>query len=122
MTTRDRPQPPTDIDRELDDLLDGLERRDADTLRAVSSYLEDLAAWKAADTDEERQPAGDVKSGDGDITRDGNETETTVNDNLEYPTNVPERASVTTKEIAGTTYRYYQWRDGDRIESKTVER
>ena len=122
MTTRDRPQPPTDIDRELDELLDGLERRDADTLRAVSSYLEDLAAWKAADADEQRQPATDAESGDGDITRDENEPETSVDDDLEYPSDVPERASVTIKEIAGTTYRYYQWRDGDRIESKTVKR
>ncbi|ELY39228.1 hypothetical protein [Natronorubrum tibetense] len=119
MTTRDRPQPPDDIDREFDELLDGLERRDADTLRAVGSYLEDLAAWKAADADNERQSATDTDSEDGDDTPDATETDV---DDLEYPSGVPERASVTVKEIAGTTYHYYQWRDGDRIESKTVER
>ncbi|WP_440772596.1 hypothetical protein [Natronorubrum sp. DTA28] len=120
MTTRDRPQPPTDIDRELDDLLDELERRDADTLRTVGSYLDDLAAWKTAELDDERPPGAEATPGDD--TGDRDESETSVGDELEYPSDVPERASVTVKEIAGTTYHYYQWRDGDRIESKTVER
>ena len=119
MTTHDRPHPPTDIDRELDEVLDELERRDADTLRDVSSYLEDLAAWKAAGTDDERRSAVRGDSGDEDDTPDATDTDI---DDLEYPSDVPDRASVTVKEIAGTTYHYYQWRDGDRIESKTVER
>ncbi len=120
MTTRDRPSPPTDLDREVHDLLDGLEHRDAATLRAISGYLDDLASWKAAEPDDERPPG--VEATPGDVTGDRDESETSVGDELEYPPDVPERASVTVKEIAGTTYHYYQWRDGDRIESKTVER
>ncbi|WP_436346904.1 hypothetical protein [Natronorubrum sp. FCH18a] len=120
MTTRDRPSPPPDLDREVHELLDELEHRDAETLRVVNRYLDDLAAWKTAETDGEQRPGTEATSGDG--TGDRDESETGVDDDLEYPADVPERASVTVKEIAGTTYHYYQWRDGDRIESKTVER
>lgn len=102
MTTRDRPDPPTDLERPVREALAPLEDRDPETLRAVGQYLEELAAWKEIETDGERDETGA--------------------DDVEYPEDVPERANVTVKEIAGTTYHYYQWREGDRIESKTVQR
>lgn len=126
----ERPSPPTDLDRDVREALAILEAEDADRLRAVGGYLEDLAAWKASNDGQERprerrRTAGHepptAGSGDGDDA--GNGTDQAVDgDDVDYPDDVPERASVTVKEIAGTTYYYYQWRDGDRIESKTVQR
>lgn len=133
MTTHDRPSPPDDLDRELQEQLAALETYDPDRLRAVGRYLEELAAWKAS-TDESHATASTDAAADGidAIEREASErsdrngdedTADGVDDaDVEYPADVPERASVTVKEIAGTTYYYYQWRDGDRIESKTVQR
>ncbi|MDQ2052113.1 hypothetical protein RBH26_16670 [Natronolimnohabitans sp. A-GB9] len=103
-TDRDRPTPPTELDDDARAALSTLEERDVDQLRAAGEYLKTLAAWKVATNGEQD---------------DGDETDES---DREYPPGVPERASVTIKEIAGTTYTYYQWRDGDRIESKTVKR
>ncbi|WP_126665061.1 hypothetical protein [Haloterrigena salifodinae] len=115
---RDRPTPPSDLDRDAGEALARLEDRDADDLRAIAAYLEDLAAWTESATDEsdERAATGSTPSNpDGDVGED-------IDDGHEYPEGVPDRATVTVKEIAGTAYYYYQWRDGDRIESKTVQR
>lgn len=103
MTDRDssRPTPPDDLDRDLREALTTLETRDPRRLRAIGTYLEELAEWKAS-IEEANTDAGE--------------------NDLEYPDEVPERATVTVTEVAGTTYYYYQWRDGDRIESKTVRR
>lgn len=37
----------------------------------------------------------------------------------EYPPDVPARATVSIVDIAGETYRYYQWREADEIRSAT---
>ncbi|ELY48763.1 hypothetical protein [Natronolimnohabitans innermongolicus] len=141
----DRPRPPTALDDEARAALAGLENRDIDDLRAAGEYLVDLAAWKAAtsndwepDADRERAAEADgtpnaaATAGTSANSRDGEQDSSTAADGasadaadgseLEYPAGVPPRASVTVKEIAGSTYHYYQWRDGDRIESKTVQR
>ena len=122
MPERDRPEPPTDLDRDAQAALSRLEDRDPDRLRAVGRYLEELAAWRES-TEDDESADGD---GDGDeVTETTEPIEATADGadaDHEYPEDVPERAEVTVKEIAGTTYYYYQWRDGDRIESKTVQR
>ncbi|QFU84926.1 hypothetical protein [Natronorubrum aibiense] len=110
MTSQERPTPPADLDDDVAEALRLLEDSDAAHLRAVSTYLEALAAWTESASDDEPESDASVdETGDAD-------------GDVEYPADVPERASVTVKEIAGTTYHYYQWRDGDRIESKTVQR
>ena len=113
MTSQNRPTPPSTLEQNIADSLATLEDSDAEQLRAAASYLEALAAWMESRDDEQGSDATADASVDeaGDATGDA-----------EYPPDVPERASVTVKEIAGTTYHYYQWRDGDRIESKTVQR
>lgn len=96
--TADRPAPPDDLERELDpELLEALESHDPETLRAVGRYVDELASWK-------EHTQGDDLEG------------------LEYPADVPDRASVTVTEIDGTEYLYYQWREGDEIRSKTETR
>ncbi|SEV80708.1 hypothetical protein [Natrinema salifodinae] len=120
MPTDERPSPPTDVDRVGREALRELADRDPETLRAASTYLADLADWKdrtdaAADERDESESGDD---GDGD-TCDGAPSST---DTADYPDGVPERASVSVDEIGGTEYRYYQWREGDEIRSKTVRR
>jgi len=46
MTVDERPTPPPEVDRVEREALDELAKRDAATLREVSAYLEEVAAWK----------------------------------------------------------------------------
>lgn len=101
MTGSQRPSGTTELDDEELEALSALESRDPETLRAVASYLEDLASWK------ERRD----ESGDDDDDEDS-----------EYPEGVPERASVSVEEVAGTEIRYYQWWEDDEIRSATERR
>ncbi|WP_049923494.1 hypothetical protein [Halopiger djelfimassiliensis] len=103
MTDADRPTRPTAADPELLAALEVLEDRDAETLRTVTRYLGELVAWKErrAAPDRAGESAGDERTPD------------------EYPADVPERATVSETVIDGTEYRYYQWREGDEIRSKT---
>jgi len=104
MPPDERPTPPPELDSVSDETRDELMAQDSATLRAMSSYLEELAAWK------DRHDDGEDAS-----SSDGAEPET-------YPDGVPERATVSVTEIAGTEYYYYQWREGDEIRSETVRR
>lgn len=123
MPTRDRPEPPTGLERDQRDALARLEDLDADRLHAVGRYLEELATWtESTDVgnegdDSEGEVVSRAPDTDDDVTDDSDD-----DDDLAYPADVPDRAEVTVKEIGGTTYYYYQWREGDRIESKTVHR
>ncbi|EMA29411.1 hypothetical protein [Halobiforma nitratireducens] len=88
----ERPTPPAGLDDDLRETLEGLSERDPETIDAVATYAAELADW----------------------------VESTERDTVS-PEGVPERATVSETEIAGTAYRYYQWREGDEIRSKTVE-
>ncbi|SDQ98249.1 hypothetical protein [Natronobacterium texcoconense] len=90
MSEGEKPTPPADLEDDLSEALEALSKRDPETIDAVATYVSELAAW-AESTSESK-----------------------------YPDGVPERATVSKTEIAGTTYRYYQWRDGDEIRSETV--
>ncbi|PCR91150.1 hypothetical protein [Natrinema ejinorense] len=103
MTADERPTPPRELDQVSRDVLEELAGRDVATLRAMSSYLEDVATWKARRTD------------------DGEATSATADPDA-YPDDVPDRASVSVTEIGGTEYYYYQWREDDEIRSRTEQR
>lgn len=105
MADNDRPRPPAALEPSLRTSLADLAKRDPEALPAVAAYAEDLAAWV-----ESERNGSDSSDGDSDDS-----------DNDGYPPGVPERATVTVTEIAGTKYRYYQWREGDEIRSETVE-
>ena len=104
MAPDERPTPPPELDHLSDELRDELTAHDGATLRAVSDYLETLAAWNDQHDDGVDAPATDAT------------------DPATYPDGVPERATVSVTEIGGTEYYYYQGRDGDDIESETVKR
>ncbi|WP_222918158.1 hypothetical protein [Natrinema sp. SYSU A 869] len=103
MTADEQPTVPTELDRAGREAVRELAEREPATLRAVSSYLEDLAGWKTQHDDET-----DVEADDGDPDA--------------YPDGVPERATVSVTEIGDTEYTYYQWREGDEIRSRTDQR
>ncbi|OVE85923.1 hypothetical protein [Natronolimnobius baerhuensis] len=110
MTDSDRPAPPATLEEPLCELLADLAADDPDQLRAVATYSSALETWL-------ERTDGDTN---GALTADSSEQAAVGPET--YPPGVPERASVSVSEIAGTEYWYYQWRDGDDIQSKTVER
>ncbi|MFC4438146.1 MULTISPECIES: hypothetical protein [Natrialbaceae] len=99
MDESDRPVPPNDLDPELRAVLEALGEEDAETLRTVASHVDDLATWAESSADRESKSAAD-----GEIS---------------FPDDVPDRATVTITEIGDEEYYYFQWRDGDKIRSKT---
>ncbi|WP_408957808.1 hypothetical protein [Natrinema sp. 74] len=103
MTADERPTVPTELDRPGREALAELAAREPATIRAVSAYLTDLAAWR--------------ERADGETS-----TESTPSDSETYPDGVPSHASISVTEIAGTEYYYYQWREDDEIRSETVRR
>lgn len=130
-TGSERPTPPEGLDDDLYDLLEALSDRDTETVSAVATYVTELEAW--LDSAAESKPAaesGPVER-EADAATDEQPSEPACGDSEESttlpaespprPADVPERASVSVMEVAGTSYRYYQWREGDEIRSKTVE-
>ncbi|MGQ3410720.1 hypothetical protein ACT4ML_00455 [Natrinema sp. LN54] len=101
MSGDERPSAPTELDRTGREALRELATREPATLRAASSYLEELASWKSRREEGEATAAADPET---------------------YPDGVPERATVSVTEIGGTEYYYYQWREGDEIRSTTERR
>ncbi|WP_306059180.1 hypothetical protein [Natronococcus wangiae] len=102
MNDSERPVPPDDLEPDLRAVLEALGDEDAETLRTVADYVDDLATWAESSTD--------------------NESGSPVDGGIPFPNDVPDRASVTLTEIGDEEYYYFQWRDGDRIRSKTERR
>ncbi|MFU8869394.1 hypothetical protein [Natronococcus sp.] len=92
MEPSEKPTPPDDLEPELRAVLEALSDCDPETIRTVADHADALATWA------ESRPSDE--------------------DNA-YPAGVPERATVSTMEIGGEEYRYYQWREDDEIRSKT---
>ena len=107
--TDDRPTPPDELEDSVATVLEELARRDPEQLPAVAAYAEDLDARAASAGTRSPDSSDDAGADAVETDADG------------YPEGVPERATVTVTEIGGTEYRYYQWREGDEIRSKTVE-
>jgi hypothetical protein len=93
------PTPPTTLPASLTDECQSLS---TDQLRELATYAESLAEYR----EREGQLEGDDESSD-DAPDD-------------TPDEVPTGASVTIKEINDNRYRYWQWRDGDKIRSKYI--
>jgi len=93
------PTPPADLPTNIVDYLNGA---NADRLRDVAQYAEELAEHK------ERESRLEAES-------DGEGAEQRPDD---LPENVPTKATITVKEINGNRYYYWQWRDGDTVKSE----
>ncbi|MFC4541810.1 hypothetical protein ACFO5R_07700 [Halosolutus amylolyticus] len=110
MDAGDRPTPPDDLDEDLRAFLAALGDEDGETIRSVAAYVDDLASW-AERRDEHESESDAERPDDADSPAD-----------VPVPSGVPDTATVSVEEVAGTTYYYYQWREGDEIRSKTVTR
>lgn len=83
-------------------LADDCQSLSADQLRDLAAYAESLVEYRERESELE---ATDESTDETDDDR---------------PAAVPSGASVTIKEINGNRYRYWQWRDGDKIKSKYI--
>ncbi|GCF15899.1 hypothetical protein Harman_38340 [Haloarcula mannanilytica] len=92
----EEPTPPAMLPSGLTDECRSLS---ADQLQVLAKYAESLAEYQ------DRREA---------------EKEASKNEPDDRPDVVPAGASVTVKEINDNRYRYWQWRDGDKIKSKYI--
>ena len=95
----EEPRPPAAL---TSGIAEGCSALSVDQLRALVKYAEALAEYRER---EARLEAEDESSDEAPDDR---------------PDEVPAGASVTVKEINDNRYRYWQWRDGDKIKSKYI--
>ena len=108
-----RPDTPDAIPKYI---ADGLSKQDAQTLREISGYAETLAQWREREAERElEERAADVDEDEAPQEWEADEWETVVKE-----TDAPPKATLTTKTIDGRDYFYYQWRNGDTIESEYI--
>ena len=107
------PDPPTDTPKYL---REGLQKQSPEMLRSIATYASALADSKERALQEELDAqAVDV---DDETTPDGWDADE-WDEQLE-DSDVPARATLTTKTIDDRDYYYYQWREGDKIKSEYV--
>ena len=94
----DRPDPPAEIAQYI---LDGLNRQNAEKLRIIATYAEDLAEWRDRTAPEEESE---------DTTTDDQEAVDRERDD-DRPEGVPGKATIVTKTIDGRDYYYWQWHE-----------
>jgi len=95
----EEPTPPTTL---LSGIAGKCPSLSADQLRDLAEYAESLAEYR------ERE-----------LRLEADE-ESTDEEHDDRPDSVPSGASVTIKKINDNRYRYWQWRDGDKIRSKYI--
>jgi len=98
----EEPEPPATLPAEFAESLQNLS---VNQLREVAEFAETLAAYR------ERQQRLEEEEDDEEL--EGKNSE-------EKPPDVPAGASVTIKDINDNRYRYWQWRDGEKIKSKYI--
>jgi hypothetical protein len=112
--TEEPPQPPVDPPATL---VDALEDCSSDHLRQIATYAEELADYRGrSSVVEENQE--ETAEEDPEATSRATQEERPNDLPGDRPDGVPSKAAITTKEINDNRYYYWQWRDGDRIQSK----
>lgn len=105
------PEPPDEIPSYI---ADGLDRQDPETLRAIATFAESLAAHTETAVEQElTEAAVDEDEPPGEY--DEQEWE-----DLTAGVEAPGKATLTVKTINDNDYYYYQWRDGEEIKSEYV--
>jgi len=95
-------EPPTPSAELPTDIVNTLNGYSLDQLQHVARYAEELAEHKA------REARLKEESEDDEIGDRPND----------LPDEVPSKATITIKEINDNRYYYWQWREGEKIESK----
>ena len=94
-------EPPTPSANLPTDLVNTLHESTPERLQNVATYAEELAEHKEREAriEEEHQDHAEKRADD-------------------LPDDVPDKATVTIKEINDNRYYYWQWREGDKVTSK----
>jgi len=133
--TDEPPEPPANLPTSV---ADGLGGSSPTELLAAVRYAEALAEYRRGNPPEgddatssgatpESSPDQGQTTGADNTKREGGvhdgaeEDSDARADSEERPNDVPSNASVTIKTINGNRYRYWQWRDGEKIRSKYIE-
>ena len=95
-------EPPTPSAELPADIVDTLNGYSLDQLHHVARYAEELAEHKAREARLKEEPEDDEVDDRPDDLPDG----------------VPSKATITIKEINDNRYYYWQWREGEKVESK----
>jgi hypothetical protein len=95
---------------------EGLKKQDIDVLTQLSDYCERLAAAKETELETEME---------GEQVDEGEVPDDWEGDRQEWEEAIataeaPPKATVTTKEISGNKYLYWQWREGSEIRSEYI--
>jgi hypothetical protein len=85
-------------------ILEGLEKQSPETLREIAQIATEMADEKERQLEAELEEQG-VDDQPENLNRD----------------DAPTRATLTTKEINGNQYYYWQWREGDKIKSEYIQ-
>jgi hypothetical protein len=97
-------EPPATPAELPDDLVSALDGCSPTELRELAGYATELAAHKERANEEDTDSDEDDENGTAEAP--------------DPPSGVPAKATLTTKEINGNRYHYWQWRDGDKVRSK----
>ncbi|WP_266082087.1 hypothetical protein [Haladaptatus caseinilyticus] len=121
------PTKPTPSDLLPKYMVEGLQKQDSETLRAVAHYAQELRIYHAARTKSDRTTSTDThqteKATADELVaeaREKNIPEDVADWDTIVEKGVPANASIVTKTINDNQYYYFQWRDGDHIKSAYV--
>lgn len=110
-----------------DYLAEGLQKQDAETLRAVTQYAQDLRVFRTAQTVADRTDIASIphsKRATSDELAATARTNGISDDIADWEAicekGVPTKASIVTKTINDNQYHYFQWREGERIKSEYI--
>ena len=118
------PPKPTPSNRLPKYIVEGLQKQDRETLRAVANYAQDLRVYRAARVGADRTTANShqTKQATADELSTKAQEKGISDDAADWRTmvdkGVPLKASIVTKTINDNEYYYFQWREGDRIKSE----
>lgn len=98
-------EPPTAPASLPNEIVEAFEEASSDDLRDAAQYAEALAEHQER---EKRLEEADDQESDPE------------QEAADQPDGVPSRASITTKDISGNQYKYWQWREGDTVKSEYI--
>ncbi|WP_435158276.1 hypothetical protein [Haladaptatus sp. DFWS20] len=124
MTELPMPQP---SDRLPKYIVEGLQKQDSETLRAVADYAQELRVYRAAQAETDRTTTADRHQRERATVNElaaKAQAEGIPGDVADWSTisekGIPTKASIVTKTINDNKYYYFQWREGDRIKSEYI--
>ncbi|WP_435156436.1 hypothetical protein [Haladaptatus sp. DFWS20] len=106
-------------------VVEGLQKQDSETLRAVAHYAQELRVYYAAQAEVDRTAAADthhIERATADELAAKAQKKGIPEDVADWNTilekGVPAKASIVTKAINDNQYYYFQWREGNSIKSE----